>query len=275
MTNDKYDLIDFRKTYYSQYGEEGIIEKILEELEINDGFFVEFGASDGFVYSATKFLADRGWRGIMIEPEINQFKVLKERYRENRKIKTLPYMIQISGENCLDNVLNRYKSPKEPDFISIDVDGNDYHIWESLELFYPKIVQIESNFSIPFNVEFVQKENKHFGSSALAFYLLGLKKGYKMVAYNLINCIFVRADLFSKLKLSNSSFAYLFLTGAYKGLAGFVLSDFDGNWYKIPNDTSMWGLNNIFISNSELPNHAKIYRHLNEKSEISKLFLSE
>ena len=54
-------LQDFKKNYHSQGGEDGIIEKILEEAEIEDGLFVEFGAWDGVFLSNTCKLAERGW----------------------------------------------------------------------------------------------------------------------------------------------------------------------------------------------------------------------
>ena len=63
----------------------------------------------------------------------------------------------LKGENSLPEILSKHNIRKDFDFLSIDVDGTDYYIWESLEKKYnPKVVCIEFNPTIPNNIEFIQ-----------------------------------------------------------------------------------------------------------------------
>lgn len=61
------DLFCFRRNVYSQYGEDGIIERILELIGLSSGMFVEFGTWDGKYLSNTYLLFERGWSGCYIE----------------------------------------------------------------------------------------------------------------------------------------------------------------------------------------------------------------
>ncbi|OHB73249.1 MAG: hypothetical protein A2Z25_19445 [Planctomycetes bacterium RBG_16_55_9] len=244
-----YDLIDYRNNSFSQNGEDGIIAKIIEALELRQGWFVEFGAWDGVHFSNTKSLADRGWNGVFIEGDPDKYKDLRKNYDNNDKIFTVCAMVSNSGNNTLDHLLKKLPIPCNFDVLSIDIDGADYHVWESLNAYKPKIVLIESNQTFPYNVEFVQKENEHIGSSALSLYRLGRRKGYKFVCYNVNNCVFVRNDLCEKLNLVNSSFAYLYNIGGQQGTGGYFASDYDGFWYWLHERQLAWDIRNVQYPN--------------------------
>jgi hypothetical protein len=272
---DGYDLINFRKKIYSQYGEEGIIEKILKDLSIGKGTFLEFGAGDGVTLSNTRFLADAGWGGLCIEADENKFLKLEDSYKNYPLIQTMHCPVSVRGENSIDNLLRKTELPIDIDFASIDIDGNDYQIWDSMVFYKPKIILTETNFTFPFNLEFVQKEDLHIGSSAVAMYYLGLKKGYTFVCYNFINCFFVRNDLVPRLKLKNGSFAYLYFIGIQAGLTGFFISDYDGNWHATLPNINIWGTGNtiqLFHTNQKLREEAYLFRYIQDSNEIATLF---
>ncbi|MCB0334317.1 MAG: hypothetical protein KDD55_12500 [Bdellovibrionales bacterium] len=244
---NKYNLIDFRKNHFSQFGEDGIVEKILSECRIDGGWFVEFGAWDGQHLSNTRWLADNGWSGIFIEGDPGRYSVLEDTYRKSDRVHTCEAMVTASGPSSLDSILASTPIPKDFDVLSVDIDGNDYHVWEGLVEYSPKVVIIESNATFPFNVEFIQRENDCLGSSALSLYQLGCKKGYSLACYNDINCIFVREDLFSYLSLIESSYAFLFHLGRHGGSGGFFVSDYKGVWdWLLPQEIG-WGYNDIRI----------------------------
>lgn len=273
--SERYDLINFRKKVYSQYGEEGILAKILNELSIEKGTFLEFGAGDGVTLSNTKLLADAGWQGVCIEADEDKYKKLEDLHKNNPAIHTMNCAVRIRGENSIDNLLRKTNAPVDLDFASIDIDGNDYQIWESMLDYRPKIILTETNFTFPFNLEFVQKEDKHIGTSAVAMYYLGLKKGYRFVCYNFINCFFVRNDLAPMLRLKNWSFAYLYFMGVQGGIAGFVVSDYDGLWHSIYSVLNVWGSNKsvqIKVTNDMLLANASKIRHIQDPNEIAALF---
>lgn len=106
-----------------------------------------------------------------------------------------------AGEGSLDAILAAVKAPKDIDLVSIDVDGNDYYLFESLRQFTPRVIIIEHNPSIPPEFEFVQKADSRarFGASAGAMAALAARKGYGLAATTNCNCIFVRHDAFPKL----------------------------------------------------------------------------
>ena len=273
--SDRYDLITYRKRINSQYGEDGILSKILNELFIEKGAFLEFGAGDGVTLSNTKLLADMGWQGVCIEADEGRYENLEDIHRNNPAIHTINCHVRVNGENAIDNLLRKTNVPFDFDVASIDIDGNDYLIWESMIDYKPKIVLIETNFSFPFNLEFVQKEDAHIGSSAVAMYYLGLKKGYSFVCYNFINCFFVRNDLAPLLRLKNGAFAYLYSIGVQNGATGFVVSDYEGVWHSIFNGLNVWGKNNkiqVRGTNDMLLANASKFRHIQDPNEIATLF---
>lgn len=51
-----------------------------------DGFFVEIGAFDGYSWSNTLPLIEEGWRGIMVEPDPENFAILSKNHQANDKL---------------------------------------------------------------------------------------------------------------------------------------------------------------------------------------------
>lgn len=80
-TTRKPRLLDFRKTIHSQFGEDGIIEKIFEIIGTTSKVCVEFGAWDGFFLSNTAALWTKDWKGVLIEAEQNKFLALLDNVR--------------------------------------------------------------------------------------------------------------------------------------------------------------------------------------------------
>ena len=100
--------------------------------------------------------------------------------------------------DSLDAILSTTNISRTFDLLSIDIDGNDYHVWNDLRNYQPKVVVIEINPSIPNNIHFVQERNQTVkqGSSLLAFQGLGMEKGYELVECTLINAFFVKRELY-------------------------------------------------------------------------------
>ena len=80
------NLLDFRYDKYTTTGNDGIIEKIFNILNIKNGHFVEFGAWDGIKGSNCRKLYEDGWSGIFIEPEEDRFVNLKANYKDDKNI---------------------------------------------------------------------------------------------------------------------------------------------------------------------------------------------
>jgi hypothetical protein len=205
-------LLDFRHTVYSQFGEDGIIEELLKTLSFSDteniskkNIAVDIGAYDGIKHSnIMNLVKNKQWGGIFLEARKDPFNQLLDNVRNfgiEDRVHCYNKEIDIAA-NSVDNILKESGvSPEDKVVLNIDIDGNDYYIWESVKEFSPVIVLIEVNSGIPRNLEYVQKFSNDAGNhntsgcSTLAAAKLGERKGYTLVCYNEVNLIFLRSDL--------------------------------------------------------------------------------
>jgi hypothetical protein len=202
------NLLDFQKSYTSQYGEDGIIEKIFELIPDGNHWCVEFGAWDGKRFSNTYHLiSEKSWRGVLIEGSRKKFKDLLNTYSGNKNVIFVNKFITFDGKNTLDNILKESKAPADFDLLSIDIDGNDFHIWKSLTNFNPKCIIIEFNPFIPDDIEYVQPSDPTIfrGSSLLALCRLAKEKGYELIAVNHENAFFIDKKYYPLFDISDNN----------------------------------------------------------------------
>lgn len=191
------------KNVTSLTGEDGIIEYVIEKLPEKNEWCVEFGAWDGVYASNTyNLIKNKSWKGVLIEPNKFKYNELVINYNNSKNVFLINKFVGYQSPDSLDNILNGIDIPNNFDLLSIDIDGNDYHIWESIHIYEPKVVVIEFNPSIPNNIEFIQNRDIYInqGSSLLALINLGKKKGYELIAITDNNAFFIKQehyDLFS------------------------------------------------------------------------------
>jgi len=190
----------FARNVHSQNGEDGIIEEILKRLSRTspvDNWCVEFGAWDGMHLSNTYNLINaKGYRAVLIEADKNKFRSLCQNIPRQDVYKVCQF-VGLEGDATLDRILGATPIPADFDLLSIDIDGCDYFVFDSLQQYRPKIVCIEYNPTIPNEIEFVQPKDFKIkqGASAKALTLLAARKGYSLVAVTLTNLIFLREEL--------------------------------------------------------------------------------
>ena len=111
------------------------------------------------------------------------------------------------GAHSLDSILSKTPIPADFEFLCIDVDGCDWHIWNSLSEYRPRLVEIEFNPTIPNHVYFVQDADMgaNHGSSLRAMIELGKSKGYELVATTPWNAFFVTTEEFPKFNIVDNS----------------------------------------------------------------------
>jgi hypothetical protein len=228
----------------SQSGEDGIIAKILEVLGEPIGWCVEFGAWDGRYLSNTyDLIARRGFSAVLIEGSERRFRDLVDRFTSNPKIVPLNAFVGFSADDGLDTLLAKTPIPEEFDVLSIDIDGNDYHVWKAVTRYRPRLVVIEYNPTIPTEVAFVQPADLRVnqGSSLRALTELARDKGYELVAVTLHNALFVRSDHFAAFGIADNSPAALrpdesMVTYIFNGIDGTVFIRGYGRlgWHGIP-----------------------------------------
>lgn len=206
MTNP---LNDYAYSTYSQFGEDGIIEKIFEILpSSHPRWCVEFGAWDGkFLSNTYELISNKNWNGVLIEGNTAKFPDLQKTFKAIQQVTLINKYVDFEGENTLDKLLKETAIPTAFDLLSIDIDGNDYHIWESIKTYQPKLVIIEFNPSIPADIEFIQEKNPkvNHGNSLLSLIKLGKTKGYELIATTYCNGFFIRKNYFELFQLEDNS----------------------------------------------------------------------
>jgi len=238
-------LQEFRRDVTSQCGEDGLIEKICGVLGVKDKWCVEFGAWDGKLYSNSWALINNdGWKAVLIEGNEDKFAELRENYSGNHEVVAINTLVDFNGgASSLDAILANTAIPRDFEFLCIDVDGCDWHIWNSLTDDRPRLVEIEFNPSIPNHVYFVQDADSsvNHGSSLRAMIELGKNKGYELVATTSWNAFFVAAAEFSKFDIEDNAIDSMHSPGEFESS---LFQLYDGTmvltgctqllWHKIP-----------------------------------------
>ena len=194
-------------------------------LGVQCGWAVEFGAADGLRLSTTRNLILKGgWSAILIECDPREFLKLAHNYSDRREVQCLNRrVVALPGHpDSIDAILGATAIPKCFELLSIDIDGNDYHVWDSLRGYVPRVVVIEFNPTIPSEVDYVQHNDGRLnqGCSLRALVRLAGTKAYELAAATAWNAVFVRAADFvslglgdnsiERLRLESSSVTYLF-----------------------------------------------------------------
>jgi hypothetical protein len=183
----------FEYRFFSQNNEDGLIEELLYHTGTHSKYYVEFGAGDGFIDSNTRRLREEfGWSGLLLDMcYINQHINLRKEY--------------ITAEN-INSLFSKYNVPCDLDLLSIDVDYNDFYIWNALDESYrPRVVVIEYNAAhlpqedkvVQYHPDYTWDHTNYYGASLLSMFNLGRKKRYSLVYAEKsgANAFFIRDDL--------------------------------------------------------------------------------
>jgi hypothetical protein len=206
--NEKYanllKLNVYEYSAFSQNGEDGIIEEIFKRIGTTNKYFVEFGVEDG-KESNTHNLFYSGWQGLWIEANEVAVELIKKNFSKQISSNQLSLLNSFITRENIESLLSNANVPKELDLLSIDIDGNDYYVWQVLKDFKPRLVIIEYNamfrpaveYKVEYDANAIWDGGKTFGSSLQTLYNLGLEKGYSLVGccFTGVNAFFVRNDL--------------------------------------------------------------------------------
>jgi hypothetical protein len=211
LDDPKY-LERFGYKVYSQNDEDGVIAEIFNRIGTTDKRFVEFGVQNG-LESNCHFLLFGGWSGLWIDGNEKFFTQLVDLFSKPIKSGQLKAINAfITKDNINDLIGIQGNISGSIDLLSIDIDGNDYWIWEAIKCVDPRVVAIEYNakfpppceWIMPYNCDHIWDGSDMFGASLKSYELLGEKLGYQLVATNAngVNAFFVKrelaGDLFAK-----------------------------------------------------------------------------
>lgn len=192
-------LLEHAHNVHSQFGEDGVLLAALELLPQRDHCCVEFGAWDGLHLSNTaNLIRNHGYRGVLIEGDAAKVEELSRNHTGFPGVSCLCRMVGWGPEDGLDAILAGSGLPADFDLLSIDIDGNDWHVWKALQNFRPKMVIVEFNQTIPTEVDYCQPRDPrlNIGSSIQALVRLGGEKGYQLVSVLRNNLLFVRTEYY-------------------------------------------------------------------------------
>jgi hypothetical protein len=196
----------------SQCGEDGILAKALSLLPERTSWCVEFGAWDGKKYSNTyDLVTSHNYRGVFIEADTVRFRDLEQTHGASGRNVLLNAFVGFSKSDSLDVLLSRCEIPKNFDLLSIDIDGNDYHVWEAMQEYRPKLVIIEFNPTMSNSALFVQEKQNGIsqGSSPASLVELGRRKGYELVAAMPFNLLFASSEYYQAFDIPDNSLALM------------------------------------------------------------------
>ena len=204
-------LLNHASNVTSQFGEDGVIAKALELLPERNHWCIEFGAWDGKKFSNTyNLITAHGYRGVLIEADAVRFRDL-QRTHDARKNILINAAVGFTDKDSLETLLRGHPIPDDVDLLSIDIDGNDYHVWGAICKLRPKLVVIEFNPTIANPVRFVQEPRLGVahGSSAAALIELARAKGYELICATTCNLIFVESRYFALFNIPDNSLAVM------------------------------------------------------------------
>lgn len=193
---------------FSQFGDDGIIQYIISRLSLakSDRRFIEFGV-ENYRESNTRFLLlNDNWTGLVMDGrEDNVASIRSEALYWRNDVTALARFITRDNINA---ILQEAGFFGRLGILSVDVDGNDYWIWEAITVVDPAVVIVEFNgifgsreaVTIPYQADFV-REKAHYsflywGTSLKALCFLAGQKGYVWIGCNNAgnNAYFVRSE---------------------------------------------------------------------------------
>src|SRR5690242_7735283 len=196
------------KNNYSQFGEDGYISAIFEKIGVETQYCVDVGAADGLFFSNVRQFVEQGWRGLLIESDAERFRQLQHNSFNHGQfgkgqITLFNYLVKPDGGHSLDTLLEKAKAPVEFDLLSIDVDGQDYYIFNSMLKYRPRVVVVEYDPAV--DSMFIPKLGGEGQAGWNAITYVGAARGYSAIFRTQTNIIFIRQDIAEKLAGSLSN----------------------------------------------------------------------
>ena len=212
---------DYEYQVYSQWGEDGLIQYIINSISIDRSIFVEFGVERNTECNTRFLLLNNNWSGLVIDGSEQNIEYIKNDpiyWRHNLKAECA-----FITKNNINELIRKNGISGDIGLLSVDIDGNDYWIWEAINVVNPRIVICEYNslwgpelaVTTPYDPSFVRTKahysNLYYGASIKAFSELATSKGYSLIGSNKAgnNIFFVRNDLIGNFEVVDPQKAWI------------------------------------------------------------------
>ncbi len=206
---------------FSQWGEDGIIQFLISKVPIERAIFVEFGIGSYSECNTRFLLKNNNWSGLVIDGSSTYIQRLK------RDPLCWQYNLQCEcafiRKDNINQIISGNNITGDIGILSIDIDGNDYWIWQVIDCIQPRIVICEYNslfgdkrsvstlYDDQFDINKIHFSGLYWGASIGAFNYLAQQKGYSLVGSNTAgnNIFFVRNDVVGDIPTYTPQKAYV------------------------------------------------------------------
>jgi hypothetical protein len=215
------NLRDVEFRVHSQFGEDGIIQYLLMHVPVSSRRFVEFGVGN-YQESNTRFLLlHDSWSGLILDGDDKNMELVRKAPRF--WMTDLTAVTAFVDRDNISALIARAGFSGPLGILSIDIDGNDYWVWEALTGVDASIVIAEYNsvfgderaLTVPYNASFYRYDahysGLYWGASLRAFCVLAERKGYAFVGSNSAgnNAFFVKKELVGPLPAFDAASGYV------------------------------------------------------------------
>jgi hypothetical protein len=204
------DFADVEFRCNSQNGEDGILLYIFSLIGTTNRKALEICAGDGIECNTANLILNHGFRGLLFDGGTEAIERGRAFYATHPNTCIRPphlAAVWITAETVNDQVA-AHGFAGDIDLLSLDLDGNDYWVWQALTVVRPRVVVLEFNSgcgpevaaTMSYKPDFRMDATvtfSHYGASLSAFVKLGRAKGYRMIGVQLLgfNAFFVRDDV--------------------------------------------------------------------------------
>src|SRR5687768_6497737 len=135
------NIQDVEFKVFSQWGDDGIIQYLIHKVPITNKVFVEFGV-ENYTEANTRFLLmNNNWKGLIMDgSKEHMSSVQKDNLYWQYDLTAMPHFI--TREN-INQLLTEYGIVGNIGLLHIDIDGNDYYVWDTIDVIQPDIVIVE------------------------------------------------------------------------------------------------------------------------------------
>lgn len=206
------DISDAGFRCHSQFEEDGILLYILSIIGMKTKKVVEICIGSGDECMATNLILNHGYQGFLFDGDDQNIKRAKKFFKSKKDCLLTPPLIRrawVTKDN-INDLLCESGAQGEVDVLSIDIDGNDYYIWEAITEINPRLCIFETNNVVPDNLSITIPYKDNFncwskdvadqdfrGVSLLAMKKLSELKGYRLIGAHKhgFNVFFLRKDI--------------------------------------------------------------------------------
>jgi len=206
---------------FSQFEEDGYLLYIFSLIGHGSKTFIEIGANDGINSNCSNLCIHFGWSGLFLEGNpvyIRRGEKFYSKHPSPYHPKPTFKQALVKREN-VNELINGAGLKGDIDLLSIDIDGNDYWVWDAITQVSPRVVIIETHVEfgmhpivVPYDPDYMfpGKHPVYHGASPYAMQKLAASKGYRLVVTNQLgfNHIYVRndqgADMIPEIKVEST-----------------------------------------------------------------------